>query len=113
MDQRIVKALHFIHRDLTSDLSLSKLAQRVHLSPCYFAHLFKLQMATPVEAYIRERRILKAQQLLRDTSMSIKEIAGSVGFSTPEYFSRVFSRYLGQSPTAFRKKVQEAGSLAP
>ncbi|MBI3684441.1 MAG: helix-turn-helix transcriptional regulator [Acidobacteria bacterium] len=101
-----MKTLEFIDRDLGSDLSLSALAGQVKLSPCYFAHLFKRQVATSVEAYVRGRRIHKAQQLLQESSLSIKELVVLVGFSTPEYFSRVFARRLGQSPTAFRMRTR-------
>lgn len=50
-------------------------------------------------------RIKKAKELLKNDSMSIKEVGYSVGYSDPNYFSKVFKKYEGISPTEYKGKI--------
>jgi AraC-like DNA-binding protein len=54
--------------------------------------------------FINHLKMKRAQQLLRQTEMNISEVAYAVGYNDPKYFSRLFSKYFGQSPTDFLKK---------
>lgn len=58
---------------------------------------------TPVD-FVRHIRLLRAQKLINDTDQSLTQIAYSVGFSDPKYFSKVFKREMGVTPSEYREK---------
>lgn len=86
-----------------SDLSVNDLCRAVQLS---HAHLYRklkaLTNLTPVQ-FIRYIRLRKAKTLLETTAMNISEIAYAVGFSDPNYFSRIYHKEMGITPTESRK----------
>jgi two-component system response regulator YesN len=63
--------------------------------------------------YIAKKRIEKAQQYLMDTSLRIYEISDKIGYSSPEYFCRVFKKITGMSPRQYRElsKLKEENSI--
>jgi len=84
------------------DLCLETIAKQVYLSPPYFCTLFKKYMKTGINDYITVIRIQKARELLERTDLKIYEVAERTGFSSPQYMSLIFKRYLGKSPGEFR-----------
>lgn len=88
---------HF-HEQVTLDV-LSRLTE---LNPQYLSVLFKKENGISVTDYIRRLRISTAQELLRTTGMSVGQIAETVGYEDPLYFSRVFRREVKQSPRSYR-----------
>lgn len=86
-----------------SDLSVNDLCRAVQLS---HAHLYRklkaLTNLTPVQ-FIRYIRLKEAKKLLEDSSLNISEIAYAVGFSDPNYFSRIYHKEMGVTPTESRK----------
>jgi len=68
--------------------------------------LFKAQTGLTPNDYLQRLRVEKAQELLRQTTLSVTEIGLETGFSSGQYFSTVFARYAGVSPTDFRKGVK-------
>ncbi|NRB50573.1 MAG: helix-turn-helix transcriptional regulator [Saprospiraceae bacterium] len=86
-----------------SDLSVNDLCRAVQLS---HAHLYRklkaLTNLTPVQ-FIRYIRLKKARNLLENSSMNISEIAYAVGFSDPNYFSRIYHKEMGVTPSESRK----------
>ena len=82
---------------------IGKYAALCGLSESYFYALFKQSIGVSPVEYRNRIRIDTARGLLESTSLSIEEIALSVGFDTPFYFSRVFKRIMGSSPGAWRK----------
>lgn len=80
-------------------------AQAAGLSYVQFSRRFKaLTGQTPME-YVIELRMKKAQQLLAQTSLSVKEISALCGFSGEYYFSNFFKANFGMSPSAFRNSI--------
>jgi AraC family transcriptional regulator len=72
------------------------------LSPFHFSRVFKQTTGmTPLQFVTRER-IVSAQQLIRETSRSLIEIALEVGYTSPSHFAQVFRRLVGVAPTEFR-----------
>lgn len=92
----------YITQHITSDLSLPTLAKLVHLSTSRFAHRFREVFGLPPLAYVESCRLGAAKRLLLTTSMSIKEVALSSGFSDPLYFTRRFTKALGRPPSQWR-----------
>ncbi len=101
-DERIAEAVQYIFRHYAEDISVQELADRAYLNNNYFSKLFTAQVGVTPQQLILHTRIEKAKELLRYTDLSVGEIAQTVGFTDPLYFSRAFKRYTGSAPTAFR-----------
>ncbi|MBI2987497.1 MAG: helix-turn-helix domain-containing protein [Deltaproteobacteria bacterium] len=86
-------------------VSTKELAQRVHLSPCYFCKLFKKQTGLTFTEYRRRARVVKAKRLLLDPHRRVSEVAFDAGFDSIPYFNRVFRRFVGCSPSEYRAAV--------
>jgi len=93
----------YIHDHLTEPLQLQDLAQRAHLSPTHFSRLFKSTFGVSPMRYVIERRIERAATLLTTTDLKLAHIAQSIGYSDPYYFSRLFRRVTGQTPSNYRR----------
>ncbi|WP_066320990.1 response regulator [Bacillus sp. FJAT-29814] len=97
------KLKQFIMENYHKDITLETVAEHVNLSPYYVSKLFKEKSGTNFIDFLTECRIENAKRLMGDPSKSLKEIAIDVGFHDPSYFSRVFKRSQGISPTDYRK----------
>ena len=98
------KVKSYITDNLKEDLNLESIAHNFNLSPYYFSRTFKEVMGCNLTDYINTIRIKKAKELLIENKMSIKEIGYSVGYSDPNYFSKVFKKYEGYSPKEYKVK---------
>jgi two-component system, response regulator YesN len=87
------------------DLSLYQIASHVNLSPSHFSTIFSQETSQTFKEYLTTTRINKAKELLRTTSQSSNDISFKVGFNDPHYFSFVFKKTAGLSPTEFRSKT--------
>lgn len=85
-----------------SDLSVETLCEYLHLSPAYFSTLFKRETGMSFIAYVTEVRMERAAALLRTTEEKTYLIAEHLGYQDPNYFSYVFKRHFGVSPTRYR-----------
>ena len=85
-------------------LSVAELAQRLHISPCYFCKLFKRQTGLTFTNYRTQVRITVAKRLLVDPRLRISEVAYQSGFESIPYFNRAFHRHVGCSPSEFRAR---------
>ena len=98
------KVKSYITDNLKEDLNLESIAHNFNLSPYYFSRTFKEVMGCNLTDYINTIRIKKAKELLIENKMSIKEIGYTVGYSDPNYFSKVFKKYEGYSPKEYKVK---------
>ncbi|WP_139905160.1 response regulator [Clostridium thermarum] len=94
----------YITDNLKEDLKLEDTAAKFNLSSYYFSRTFKEVVGCNFSDYINMVRINKAKEMLQHDSISIKEVCYSVGYSDPNYFSKVFKKYEGVSPTEFKGK---------
>ena len=96
----VVKACHFIERNLSGQMDLSSISHAAGLSLNHFSRLFHRQLGhTPIE-YLWRLRTQKAASLLRSTGLSVGEISTQTGFQNPFHFSRRFRAAFGSSPRA-------------
>ncbi|WP_432402451.1 response regulator [Wukongibacter sp. M2B1] len=102
MDSIIIAAKEYIMKNYSKELSLEEVAHDIAVSPYYFSKLFKKKTGENFIDYLTKIRIKSAQELLRETSKSVKIIAHSVGYNDPNYFSRVFKKITGMSPREFK-----------
>lgn len=95
------KALEFIDSHFNVPLSLADVASECGVSETHLSHLFSEHLNTGFSSYISEKRIAKAKELLL-TQLSIKEISAEIGFQDQNYFTRLFRKITGQTPSEFR-----------
>ena len=91
----------YIQDNVFQNIYISKLAQLVNLSESRFKHKFKDEVGTPPNEYILKTKINKAKELIAKQKASVTNIAYDLGFSTPSYFSTVFKKYQGVTPTKY------------
>jgi AraC family transcriptional regulator len=103
--RRMHRLLEFIEENLECSLSLAALAAVVDLRPLYFVRAFKTALGRPPHQYVLERRIERAQELLRTTEMTGADIAAAVGFSSQSHLSYWMRRAVGISPEAYRRQI--------
>lgn len=94
--------IEYIDRNYSEPLTTSKAAELVHLSEYYFCHLFKKHIGSSFTTYLNEIRVQKAAELLKNSKMSVTQIAAEVGFNDVNYFCRVFRRFTGASPKQYK-----------
>lgn len=105
----IESVLEHIEENLDEPCSLEALAERCNLSLSRFKHLFKEETGISPMEYVNRRKIDKAVSMLTDSGMSVKDIAYSLGFSSPSYFSTVFRQYKGYAPAMHRRLSGKTG----
>ncbi len=99
----VEKAKRFVQERYALDLSLGDVAESVCLSKNYLGQLFKKQTGISIVEYIHRIRISKAKELMDTTEMKIFEVAEAVGYADQHYFSSVFKRFSGISPSDYRQ----------
>lgn len=103
MKQVIQKAKEYIMENYQDpDLSVEKICRQLHLSPAYFSTMFKKETGQAYIAYLTQVRLDKAVELLNKTDDKTYVIAAKVGYQEQNYFSYVFKKRFGISPTKFR-----------
>ncbi len=99
----------YIENHFKEDLTLDTLAEVAHVSKYYLAHNFTRECGTSPINYLLSCRIRESLYLLEETSMSLSDIAGTLGFSSPSYFSQSFRRIQGISPMQYRMQKRQTG----
>ena len=99
------KAEDYVREHLADVVSVEGLADLVDLSPFHFSRMFKQATGTSPLQFVTRERITHAQQLIRETSRSLIEIALEVGYSNPSHFAKVFRKVAGVTPTEFRSAL--------
>lgn len=84
------------------DMSLTLLSQNLLISPAYLSSIFKKIKGISINQYLTQSRLDKARELLSGTSLTLTEIAERVGYNDLFYFSKVFKRYFGVAPSAYK-----------
>lgn len=102
------RAVEYIAANFTRELTLEEVSRECSVSPTYFSKLFKDEMGCNFIDYLTELRMEKSKRLLSDSEFQGKEICYQVGYSDPNYFSRIFKKTVGMTPTEYRA-AQNAG----
>ena len=101
----ISSILKYIHENYSDvDLSLQNISNKTYLTTAYMCSIFKEQTGKTINTYITEYRISKAKNLLKDPSMKIIDITAKVGYSDGNYFSKIFKKETGLTPSEYKKK---------
>jgi AraC family transcriptional regulator len=107
-DRRMHAVVDYVDKHLDAKLDLATLASVAHFSPFHFHRLFHALMSEALGDYVRRRRMESAAIRLRSQpDVPVTQIALSVGFGSPESFSRAFRAYFGVAPTEWRKRKED------
>ena len=98
----------YMEEHLDEPLSIPQLSRRAFLSPTAFKAAFRQRYGLAVHAWLRQRRMERAAQLLRGSSLTVLEVAQTVGYSSGSQFSTAFRERYGTSPGKFRKMSKGA-----
>lgn len=96
------KAQQLARETATAELTVNALSARLNVSREHLSRVFRQELGIAVSTYIQRQRVLLACQLLRDTNLSVKEIAARLRYDSPANFARAFKRYVRTNPTEFR-----------
>lgn len=94
--------LDYIHAHYTESLTLTEVAKVFHFNPSYLSTFFASHNPEGFNEYLNKIRVEKASELLRGGEASISEISGMVGYSDHSYFTKVFKKWTGLSPSQYR-----------
>lgn len=95
-------AIEYINLNLNMELSLSSISEVLDKNPSFLSNQFKRETGKTITKHIQEMRIEKAITLLTTTDLSIQEISESVGINDLSWFSKLFKKIVGVSPTQYR-----------
>jgi two-component system response regulator YesN len=104
-DGIIHKAVSYISLNYTKDINLERVAEYVGLNASYFSHLFKKIMGISFTSILAETRIDNAKVLLTNPVLKTSDIAELVGIHNPRYFTQLFKRYTGMTPSEYKSKI--------
>jgi YesN/AraC family two-component response regulator len=78
-------------------------AEAVYFSPCYLSRVFKQMLKVNFIDYLTQVRLEKAKMFLKDSNCSISGIGRKVGYQDPKYFSTLFKKHVGCTPSEYRR----------
>ncbi len=103
--QNIASILTYIQENFTKNITVNDIANECNWDRRKLSYVFEKRMGVSPHVYLTDLRIQKSKMLLRSSDFSIKEIADQVGYTDYFYFSRVFKKVTGLSPSIFRKQM--------
>lgn len=102
----VLSAIQIINENYQENLTVTDLANRLHLSPNYLSALFKKHTGTTISEYITRQRIQRAKEIMiENCSIKTYEIADMVGYNDYEYFRKMFKKYVGINPAQYRSSA--------
>lgn len=105
----ISKAIKYINENYHENISLDDVAKEMNMSYHYFSKFFKESVGKNFVDYLTELRIEKSKNMLKDLGISIKEICNEIGYCDPNYFSKIFKKATGMTPTEYRTNSVSQG----
>jgi len=106
----MVSAKDYIQRHMSGDLGIEEVADYLGISCSYFSLLFKQQFGETFVEYLTRQRMELAKSLLVMTGKSVTSIGNKVGYTERRYFTKVFHKYEGMTPTEFRERHAAGGA---
>lgn len=95
----------YIQKNYMREISMSDGARAVNYSEPYFCKMFKQQFGQNFTSYLAEHRIKEAKKLLMQPNVNVKEVGERVGYPDSNYFTKVFRRMAGESPSEYRNHI--------
>lgn len=105
----VEKALIYIDCNIHRPMTLKEVSEHVYLNANYFSVLFRQQVGINFSEYLTRKRMELAKKKLRETNDSVMDISEMVGYQTAKYFTHLFKKCEGVTPSAYRKNRQKSG----
>ena len=99
----IQNAIDYIEQNFSANISLTALAEHLHLNPSYLSKLFKDETEMTFKDFLNRIRISHAERLLLETNLPMSDVASLCGYESGNYFGDVFKKTKGISPIKFRE----------
>lgn len=93
----------YIRENLHKNLSLKEVSDWVHWNPNHFSEMFKREEGITYIEFVKRERMEKAIRIINETPAKISEVAHEVGYEDVKYFSQLFKKYTGKTPSEYRK----------
>ena len=106
----VKQAIYYIQQHFDKPLNRSDVADAIAVSENYLSQIFRQEMGISLWDYLNRQRINHARHLLDSTTLNITGVAAAVGIYDPAYFSRIFHKQTGLSPSAYRVAAQRLSS---
>ncbi len=97
-------AVEYMHEHYHEPVTLNEVAEHAFVSTYYISRMFKKEMGKNFVDYLNELRMEKAKEMLKDVRYKTYEVAEKVGIPDAHYFSRLFKKYVGVTPTEYREQ---------
>jgi len=102
---RLTRAVDYVLEHLRDNLYLDSVASQVGVSPQHLSRLFKEELNSTFTRFVNDQRTERARYLLLTTTLGVAEIASEIGYRDADYFSKVFRRFCGCSPSDYRNAI--------
>jgi AraC family transcriptional regulator len=100
---QIAKVMTHFEANMSVSIQLADLARLAGVSSSRFCHAFKASLGISPHAYLMRRRVERARDLMLDTRASLSQIAADCGLADQSHFTKLFRRFVGESPAAWRR----------
>lgn len=104
----IGKVKEYMHTNLKNEITREDIANHVYLNPDYLTRVFKKSTGLSIIEYLTDARIKKSIALLNDSNISISRVASEVGYDNLTYFSKLFKKAVGRTPSEFRRQSEKS-----
>lgn len=106
VQRRLVDSVEdYVRRHIGGDLTLTAIAEHVHLHPVYLSKIYKEITGTNVSEFILDTRMAKAKELLKHSALRIYEICEAVGYRSTQHFITEFKKHVGVTPKQYRESI--------
>ncbi|HOA74598.1 MAG TPA: DNA-binding transcriptional regulator [Phycisphaerae bacterium] len=103
-DQAVAEAIRFIRSHACEQIHIDDVANHVHMTRSVLARRLKQALGRTIHDEIQRTRIARVQEMLTETNLPLKQVAGHAGFSSVQYMTRAFRALTGQTPAAYRRE---------
>jgi two-component system response regulator YesN len=104
------KAMAYIEEHLGQDVGLQQVAKHVHLHPNHLSEVFKKETGMTFGDYVTRQKIRREMEILTVSPAKVSEVAARVGYEDVKYFSQIFKKYTGKTPSEYREEAAQSTS---
>ena len=101
---RLVRMMTYIEEHLTEKIELADIAEHVGISRTYASAVFREELGITISEFILKERLLEAKRMLRDTDLTVANIADRLAFCSQSYFTKNFTEAEGMTPVEYRRQ---------
>ena len=109
-DSTVSLIRQYVFDHYNQDLSLKAIAGNFYITPNYICLLFKREFNMTLNEYIATVRISKAKEILSDPKVKVTDVSELVGYKDPDYFTRIFRKYEGVTPSEYKSRMKRSAT---